>query len=302
MSAAAAAASAASKYDDAACNVCKGSHDDANMLLCDCCDGAFHAGCLGLPAVPAGDWFCPRCIREGAVNNHGTGYEAPTSSKSVWFYTRVSSAGQNAPQYGRVGMDAQNSTLLAFATQHGCVVNGTVREVCSARNPDDLTELAKLVKRVKRGDIILVTAADRFSRNLAKGMDLVRQIHAKGAAVFAIAEGMYSTDVRFPAALERAQAFSDALSAKMCATVAGIRARGGFVGSVAPYGSRIVRDATGLRKLVNDDDEQRFIKTVRSYRLAFSNAKTIAAKLNENGYRRRGALWTTATVSNVLDN
>ena len=33
------------------------------MLLCDTCNKGFHIGCLQpkLPAVPDGDWLCPRC-------------------------------------------------------------------------------------------------------------------------------------------------------------------------------------------------------------------------------------------------
>jgi len=307
MSAAAAAAAAPTNYDTVCCTLCGGDHDEVNLVLCDCCDNGFHTKCIGLAAVPAGDWFCPRCILNGPTNNYGEGDTTPTGSKSVWFYTRVSSAGQDAPQYGRVGMNSQNSTLLAFAVQHGCVVNGTVREVCSARNPDDLAELQKLIKRVKRGDVILVTAVDRFSRNLAKGMDLARQIHSKGAVVFAIAEDIYSNSVGFLAALQRAQAFSDALSAKMTDTIASIRARGGFVGSVAPYGYSIERDATGLRKLVPNAAEQAVIKHAKTQdpkhlnsRLRFKRLRDL---LNANpAFLRRGKNWTWQQVASDIFN
>lgn len=242
-----------SNYNTVLCVVCGGGHSEETILLCDCCDNGFHTTCLNLCAVPAGDWFCPRCIHNGPVNNYGASKAiaaAVPATPNVWIYTRVSSAGQNAPQYGRVGMESQNSTALAFAVKYGCVVKGTVREVCSARNPANLVELQKLIKKLKHGDTLLVTAVDRFSRNLNQGMQFVRQVHAKGAVVYAISESMYSNDQRFPEALKAAQAYSDALSKKMIDTFASIKARGGFVGRVAPEGYKIERDQTGLRRLV----------------------------------------------------
>ena len=38
-------------------------HPEGTLLLCDGegCTAAWHTKCLGLPAVPAGTWFCPCC-------------------------------------------------------------------------------------------------------------------------------------------------------------------------------------------------------------------------------------------------
>ena len=49
--------------DDIAC-VCCGQHDhEAQLLLCDGCDDAWHFTCLpdALAETPEGDWFCPEC-------------------------------------------------------------------------------------------------------------------------------------------------------------------------------------------------------------------------------------------------
>eukprot|EP00798_Chlamydomonas_sp_ICE-L_P025861 gene25861-biopygen20352 len=52
---------------DLACSVCNFPDNDACMLLCDSCGAPFHTHCLSppLPAVPAGDWFCPHCTANG---------------------------------------------------------------------------------------------------------------------------------------------------------------------------------------------------------------------------------------------
>ncbi|CAE7535847.1 unnamed protein product [Symbiodinium pilosum] len=43
------------------CQVCGGSQDAESLLLCDGCDAGYHTFCVGLSAVPAGDWYCERC-------------------------------------------------------------------------------------------------------------------------------------------------------------------------------------------------------------------------------------------------
>merc|ERR1719421_1280155 len=52
--------------EEVVCQVCKRDVDDASLLLCDSCDGAFHTYCLTPPLldVPEGDWFCDACIAE----------------------------------------------------------------------------------------------------------------------------------------------------------------------------------------------------------------------------------------------
>ncbi len=45
------------------CCVCG---DGGDLLVCDRCDDPYHLGCVkpSLDAIPAGDWFCSRCIPE----------------------------------------------------------------------------------------------------------------------------------------------------------------------------------------------------------------------------------------------
>ena len=46
---------------------CQFCGDVGLLLLCDKagCERAFHPGCVGLAAVPEGDWFCPTCSGAG---------------------------------------------------------------------------------------------------------------------------------------------------------------------------------------------------------------------------------------------
>lgn len=49
------------------CQVCKSSQKEEVMLLCDHCNHGYHTFCLSPPilTVPAGDWFCDICVRNG---------------------------------------------------------------------------------------------------------------------------------------------------------------------------------------------------------------------------------------------
>lgn len=50
----------------ARCRVCRRQKDSENMLLCDSCNQGHHLYCLKpkLKAVPAGEWFCDKCLQQ----------------------------------------------------------------------------------------------------------------------------------------------------------------------------------------------------------------------------------------------
>ena len=54
------------------CRICGCGDGEEEMLLCDGCDDAFHIYCLvpPLPAVPKGDWRCPRCVASVSVDTN----------------------------------------------------------------------------------------------------------------------------------------------------------------------------------------------------------------------------------------
>ena len=45
------------------CVDCGIMSNPAEMLMCDGCDALHHISCVGLPAVPDGDWFCGSCLK-----------------------------------------------------------------------------------------------------------------------------------------------------------------------------------------------------------------------------------------------
>ena len=57
--------------DETPCMVCGRVDGEEDFVLCDGCPKGGHYACLGMPAVPTGDWFCPECVRAGKDTANG---------------------------------------------------------------------------------------------------------------------------------------------------------------------------------------------------------------------------------------
>ena len=44
-----------------ACKICKSTHENSPMLICDRCADALHQDCIHLPEVPSGMFICDNC-------------------------------------------------------------------------------------------------------------------------------------------------------------------------------------------------------------------------------------------------
>jgi DNA invertase Pin-like site-specific DNA recombinase len=219
----------------------------------------------------------------------------------VFLYERVSSKGQNEPEYGRVGMDTQNNTLLKFSLENGLVVRGTVREVHSARDPSKLTQLQNICSMIKEGECVVVYSISRFSRNLAQGREMVEVIHKAGGWVWSVTDHTSSYEERFLHLLQEAQAESDRLSQKVRDAYDRIRRHGGHIGP-APFGWTPYHDDDGIRRLMIDPQEQQVLVKLRQIYDRSHDANQTAALLNEAGvgYSRRGKTWNATQVVRCL--
>ena len=293
-------------YTDTVCVLC-GNGDDANvLLLCDGCDKGFHTYCLNLPAIPVGSWYCPGCRRNQPSTNNSNNSNnnvavsgARPAIRVVFIYERVSSKGQHAPEYGRVGMNTQNNALLRYALENGLVVRGTAQEVYSARDPSKLTQLNRICRMIKRDECVLIYSVSRFSRNLVRGREMLEAIHKAGGWVYAVTDNVSSFDNRFLILLESAQHESDQQSQKMKDAYERIRQHGGHIGP-APFGQTTFRDEQGIRRLQVDPGEQHILVKLREMHDRAKDATQTAALLNETSMLRRGKPWTKNQVVKSL--
>ena len=54
-------------------------------MLCDGCDKGYHIYCLEPPlqSIPAGDWFCPECIKEKVTKGEAIVVQSGTIEKQI---------------------------------------------------------------------------------------------------------------------------------------------------------------------------------------------------------------------------
>lgn len=294
-------------YDNATCVLCTaGDHEDV-LILCDGCDRGFHTYCINIPAIPIGDWFCPSCrrlqVQKPILTSSKEEDQSPPGvlrpNLNTHLYERVSSKGQDAPEYGRVGLDTQNISLLDFALSNGLIVSSTVREVHSARDPSKLKQLESLVTSLKEGDLIAVYSVSRFGRNLVQSHQMVNQIHTKGCWIYSVSEKVSSFDPEFLDLLKEAQAESDRQSQKIRDAYARIRLQGGHIGP-APFGFMAYHDQAGIRRLQVNPSEQKVLNIANQLYSQHKRFNVVADELNESGFMRRGKWWSPQTVKKAL--
>ncbi len=54
-----------------------------DMLCCETCPATFHMECVGLTALPDGDWWCPQCVCAVCGQAHFESRPLPATAKQV---------------------------------------------------------------------------------------------------------------------------------------------------------------------------------------------------------------------------
>jgi hypothetical protein len=86
------------------------------MVLCDNCDVGWHTYCVGLPTVPAGNWYCPTCPQNGAVepspSNPGVSSNPRRTHRSVRTQAERAHARREDHSWAQVWQSVHDSTGL----------------------------------------------------------------------------------------------------------------------------------------------------------------------------------------------
>ena len=115
-----------------------------DMVCCETCPAVFHMECLGLAALPEGDWWCPWCVCAICGKNHFEPASLPERSREVHMSQRkcmfavVPAGGPNLTWASTLscadtsglgmlsdptGTTAQNSHRAGFACTPGLAAN-----------------------------------------------------------------------------------------------------------------------------------------------------------------------------------
>lgn len=91
----------------------------------------------------------------------------------IYGYARVSSVGQAKDGNS---IEAQTAALRERGCEeiHAEAYTGTTTE---------RPELLKILAKIQKGDTLMVTKLDRFSRSAAEGVALIQELHAKGIVI-----------------------------------------------------------------------------------------------------------------------
>ena len=292
-------ATAALTQTDECCRLCHKSDHEDRLLICDGCECFLHTYCINLPNVPPGDWFCPRCVAEGKQKTESS----PIKGDTAVVYERVSSAGQNAPEYGRVGLETQRFTIQEFCMKRGLRIRHTFTDVGSARNLvqtgndlhrtqhytlEEYGQMLTFIRKESRKHpvVVLVYSVSRFGRNLNQVTDILREIHHYGASVFSVSENISSHDPHFLTLVASAQQQSDDLSRVMKASVQRRREQGHFIGQ-PPFGYEVYRDTANARKIRPNPNMAEQLAKITNNR---ATAEEIADEFDGNVERAPGRL------------
>jgi len=275
---------------DINCVVCQYGDYEDQLMLCDGCDRGFHSYCLNISAVPIADWYCSGCLIKNKAHNNDFKL-APRSV--VYLYERISSKGQDNPLYGRVGLDTQNNSLLQFALNTGLIIKSTIREIESAFVANDKRLIAPSLRKIKKDECLVVYSVSRFSRNLQEGMEMLRVINKNKAYVYSILENVYSYEDKFIELLKNAEEESKSLSLKIKTAHNRIKLLGGYIGK-APFGYRVYRDTSGIRKIEQDPEEQKIIDLIKKNKPSQILLDNLTKK-----YSYRGKPWTISIIKRL---
>jgi len=209
---------------------------------------------------------------------------------------------------GNFSIESQKEILLNYCFENNFLVSSIeMDDGVSARNPDKLQGLQKIINRINPHETLLVLDLSRFSRNSEIGLKILEDLNQRKVRIYSVLDGMnYDTPASrhcVRTTISCAQLESDIKSMKLKASIQNIRSKGGYIGSRAPYGYKIVREGT-LRKLIKNQSEQNVIDIISSLNQTGIQIKgnkfgIIADKLNEKGLRNRGKFFTKQAVKYI---
>ena len=99
---------------------------------------------------------------------------------TVTAYVRVSTDKQT--------LENQRSEISRFATSRGITIDHWIEEVVSGKVKEKDRKLGRCLKKMKKGDILIISELSRLSRTLLEIMSIVRTILEKGVVLYSVKE------------------------------------------------------------------------------------------------------------------
>lgn len=105
---------------------------------------------------------------------------------TVTSYLRVSTDKQT--------LENQRAEITRFAQKNGLTVGRWVEEVVSGKVKDSDRKLGALLKKLKKGDTLIISELSRLSRTLLDIMSIMRMLLEKGVTLYSVKENFCLAD------------------------------------------------------------------------------------------------------------
>ncbi len=209
---------------------------------------------------------------------------------------------------GNFSLESQKEILMKYCMDNKLQISSIeMDDGISARNLSKLVGLQKIIENIQPHDVMLVLDLSRFARHTLGGLQILEDLAKRNIRIYSVMDGMnYDTPASrhcVRTTISCAELESDIKSAKIKASIQNIRNMGGFVGSHAPFGYKIIRDGA-LRKLTKHNNEQKVLQIINDImninKEHIYKINMIADELNNAGFTMRGKQFTKQNVKYII--
>ena len=158
-------------------------------------------------------------------------------------YIRVSTEKQT--------VENQRQEIQRFADEKGIIIDVWIKETISGTKQTQNRRLGALMKRMKKGDIIIISEISRLSRKLMDIMEILRICMEKEVTVYSIKEGYELGDT----IVSKVLAFAFGLSAEIERNLISQRTKEGLARDKA-NGAKLGRKKGGKNKKYKLSDKE----------------------------------------------
>lgn len=208
---------------------------------------------------------------------------------SVIIYCRVSTEDQ--VKLGN-SLEDQHERCEKYANDNNYHIKDVYFDVKSGKNLDR-EGLQEMLKNLQTGDIILVTALSRLSRNVADTDTLMKHFRSLNCHLISLTENLQRPNVVHDTAafnqLER-----EMTAARTKSALQSKRERGEALGR-PPYGY-MYRN----KKLIQNLEEQSIISTIHDLRDMGKSLNEIISELDSRSMKPRQGKWHPSMISRIL--
>lgn len=234
-----------------------------------------------------------------------------TNEKNAIIYCRLSKQKNNIDvnNINGTSLESQQEECLKFCRNNNLKVREIICEICSAykinKNGSKQKKLMEILNLITSNDILIVWEISRFSRNIINGTRGMEIIRSRNAGIYIVNSRCgYPMTCEYYDIINKiiyAQQESDIISERIKRSIKTKRENGSYIGSIPPYGKKIIKNDDKKYSLDINYTEQFIIeKIIKLYNEGKKNSD-ISDNLNSNNILRRNKKWTIYSIKRIIN-